>query len=94
MPTINPLDFLDWDQEFDPASLQSSKQRFESSENITEEDLLICSPTVPGFCFRDKYWGKDWSGSQQRFANSSIMQGNLRSWISMTLTGRARFSTS
>ncbi len=25
---------------------------------ITEEDFIICCPTVPGFSFSDKMWGK------------------------------------
>jgi len=26
--------------------------------HITEDDFLICCPTVPGFSFSDKLWGK------------------------------------
>jgi hypothetical protein len=37
----------------------SSCCELELSEGLIEEDYLICSPTVPGFCFRDKLWYKN-----------------------------------
>lgn len=43
--------------EHDP-TFQNPKTCFETWENLVNNNFLICAPTIPGFCFRDKYWGK------------------------------------
>jgi len=52
---------VSWDQEYRPENNAESlkPQAFaEFEDNVTDDDYVICSPTIPGFCFRDKYWGK------------------------------------
>ena len=58
----------------DASSLSSSEPTFDLDSNeispdqaeshlierarLTEEDLIVCCPTVPGFSFSDKMWGE------------------------------------
>jgi hypothetical protein len=60
-PVWNVDDLVSWDQEYRPENngeSQKPQSCFGFEETLTEDDYLICSPTIPGFCFRDKYWGK------------------------------------
>lgn len=35
-----------------------SPTRIASNEDLANDEYLICSPTVPGFCLSDKFWGE------------------------------------
>ena len=55
----------DWSSFCSAVGLEESSNQSQSrpvlpaSEALTDQEYLICCPTVPGFCFDKKTWGKE-----------------------------------
>jgi hypothetical protein len=61
-----------------------------SFDELTEDDLLVCSPTVLGFSFGNKFWDKISHHSPEEDPTDTLAQPNLRSTILEKSTGRQK----
>ncbi|EED11527.1 conserved hypothetical protein [Talaromyces stipitatus ATCC 10500] len=55
-PEVDPRDH-GWDRDHSPV-FNTSEAIATSVRGSADEEYLICSPTIPGFCLSDKFWGE------------------------------------